>query len=54
MSDGLGLGLVDDELPVLHVVAEWRIAAHPHPLLLGGSDLVADALAGKLPLELGK
>ena len=28
----LGLGLVDDQLPVLHVVAERRKAAHPHPL----------------------
>ena len=45
---------VDDELPVFDVVAERRQAAHPHALLLGGRDLVADALAGDLALELGK
>ena len=49
-----GLGLVDDELAVAHVVAERHGAAHPHALALGGGDLVADALAGDLALELGE
>jgi hypothetical protein len=35
-------------------VAEGHVAPHPHPPLLGSSDLVADALAGHLALELGK
>jgi hypothetical protein len=54
IADGLSLGLVDDQLAVLQVVAERWLAAHPHPFLLGGSDLVANALASDLPLELGK
>jgi hypothetical protein len=31
ISDGLGFSLVDDQLPLLHVVAERRIAAHHMP-----------------------
>src|SRR4051812_48148829 len=31
-----------DEFPVLRPIAERRHAAHPHPLLLRGGDLVAD------------
>ena len=54
MGDGLGLLLIDDELPVPHVVAERRQTTHPHALLLRRGDLVADALAGHLPLKLGK
>src|SRR4029077_18464211 len=50
----LGLGRVDDEGAVGGVIAERHIAAHPHPLLLGGGDLVTDAFAGDLPLELTK
>ena len=34
------------------VVAEGQGAAHPHAARLGGGDLVADALAGDLALEL--
>ena len=49
-----GLGLVDDQLAVLHPVAERRPAAHPHALLAGGGELVANALADHLPLELGE
>ena len=45
---------IDDELAVLDVIAERRLAAHPHALLLGGCDLVANALAGDLTLELGE
>jgi hypothetical protein len=35
-------------------VAERRHAAHPHALLFRGGDLVANALTGDLPLELGE
>jgi Sulfatase len=35
-------------------ITERRQATHPHALLLRGGDLVADSLAGHLPLELGK
>ena len=52
--DRFGLGLVDDELFVLHIVAQGRVAAHPHPLPLRGGDLVADAFARDLALELGE
>ena len=48
MADGLCLRLVDDQLPVLHVVAQGRVAAHPQALFLGGGDLVANTLAGDL------
>ena len=53
-ADGGGFGLVDDELAVLDVVAERHEAAHPHALLAGGGELVADALADDLALELGE
>jgi hypothetical protein len=36
-------GVVDDELAVFHIKTQWRHAAHPHALFLGGGDLVADA-----------
>ncbi len=48
------LRLVDDEQAVLHVVTERQRPAHPHALGLAGSDLVANALAGDLALELGE
>jgi hypothetical protein len=48
------LGVVDDQQTVLDVEAERRHAPHPHPLALAGGDLVADALAGDLALELGE
>ena len=54
MEDSASLLLVDDQLPVLDVIAKRRQAAHPHALLLGCGNLVADALAGQFPLELGK
>src|SRR6201988_1614927 len=50
----LGLGRVDDERALAGIVAERRIAAHPHALLLRCADLVADAFTGDLTLELGK
>src|SRR6266478_6151020 len=46
------LAVDDDELAVLRPVTERRHAAHPHPLLFRGGDLVADTLADDLALEL--
>jgi len=46
---------LDREKPaVLRPVAERRHAAHPHPFLFRGGDLVADALTNDLALELCK
>ena len=45
---------VGDEPSVVDVIAERRDSAHPQPLALAGGDLVADALAGHLALELGE
>src|SRR2546421_775604 len=53
-AHGLGLGRVDDERALVGVIAQRHIAAHPHALFLRGGDLVADAFAGDLALELGK
>src|SRR5437879_409811 len=49
-----GLRLVDHQLAVADVVAERRPSAHPDPSLSGGRELVADALADDLALELGE
>jgi hypothetical protein len=54
VPDQLGLTLVGHQPSVLDVVAQRRHAAHPHALALAGRDLVADALAGDLALELGE
>src|SRR5579875_464698 len=54
VSDCRGLGLVDDELAILDVVAQRNDAPHPQPFPLRCRDLVADALARDLPLELGE
>jgi hypothetical protein len=43
-----GFRLIDDQGPILEVVAERDQAAHPQAFLLGGGDLVADPLAGDL------
>src|SRR5262249_53593952 len=43
---------VDDQPTVLDVVTEWRPTSHPHPLFARGRDLVPDALASYLALEL--
>ncbi len=53
-AHGLGFCLVDDQRAVVGLVAERHEAAHPHALLLRGGDLVPDALAGDLALELGE
>ena len=44
----------DAEPVVLDLIPERGHAAHPHPLLFRGGDLVADALADDLTLELRK
>src|SRR3979409_1613332 len=41
------------QLVIVGSVAERRHSAHPHALLLRRGNLVADALAGDLALELG-
>src|SRR3984893_14466478 len=46
------LAFDDHELAVLRLIAERRHPPHPHPLLLRGGDLVANALADDLALEL--
>src|SRR4029077_11967685 len=51
-AHGFRLALDDDELAVLRLITERRRAAPPTPLLLRGGDLVADALADDLALEL--
>ena len=53
-ADGRCLLLLDQQLAVLQPVAERDIAAHPHALLARGGELVADALADHLALELGE
>ena len=52
MPDRLGLFWVHDQLAVAQVVAERHGPSHPHALALAGGDLVADALASDLALEL--
>src|SRR6266849_10723263 len=53
-SDGQGLGFIDGESPVLSVVADGYPASHPHSLLFGCGDLVADPLTREFALELRK
>jgi len=50
----IGFLRLDQKAAVLHPVTERDIAAHPDALLLGGRDLVADALGGDLTFELCK
>jgi hypothetical protein len=44
--------LFDHQLMVCDLIAKRDVSAHPHALLLRGGDLVADALARHLALEL--
>ena len=48
----LGFWRVDGQGAAGGIVTQRQVAAHPHALGLGGGDLVADPLAGDLPLEL--
>ena len=49
-----GLFPVDHQLALDHVITERWMAPHPHAFLSRCRDLVADALAGHLTLELGE
>jgi hypothetical protein len=51
IANGLGLRLVDDQLPILRIVTERHRATGPFALAPAGSDLVADALGGQFALE---
>src|SRR6266436_3338388 len=42
--DGHGLGFIGGKGSVLSVIADGYPASHPHSLLLGSGDLVADSL----------
>src|ERR1700736_1488473 len=53
-ADAVGFLLVDDKLSILDVIAERYGTAHPHALASRGRELVADALARHLTLELGE
>ena len=53
-ADDRGLGFLYDELAVLDLIAQRNVAAHPHAAFARGSDLVANALADDLTLELGE
>src|ERR1700724_574047 len=48
----LRLAFDDDELAVLRLITERRHPTHPHPLPFRGGDLVANAFADDLALEL--
>ena len=51
---GRCLSLIDEQFAVPDVIAERHVAAHPHALAFRRRDLVADALASDLALELGE
>ena len=50
----LGLFGIDHQGAVFGVVAEWHVPTHPQAFLLGGGNLVANALSRDFPLELGE
>src|SRR5258708_4124230 len=52
--NSLGFVVLDDERAFVGAVSERHEAAHPHTFLLRGSNLVPDALARDLSLELRK
>ena len=52
--NGCGVLLLNDQLAVFDLVAQWRVAPHPQALAFAGGDLVADAFARDLALELGE
>jgi len=54
MTDRFGLVRNDCDLSMLGLVAQGNHTADPKALAFGGPDLVADALGGDLPLELGE
>ena len=54
VADGFGFPFIHNELAVLNIQPQRRQAAHPHALLFGSSNLVADTLARDLPFKLRK
>jgi len=52
--DYISFNRIDHQLALFYVTAEGRHSSHPHAFALGGRDLVTNALAGDLGLELGK
>lgn len=54
MPDLLCFALVDEQLAILDPISKRDWPAHRDTLLLGGRDLVADAFASDLTLELGE
>ena len=54
VADGLGLFGIDHQGAVLGVVAERHIPTHPQAFLLGGGNLVANALPRDFAFELGE
>jgi hypothetical protein len=51
--DGRRLRLIHGQFAVLDIIAERHVRAHPYALAFRRRDLVADALASDLALELG-
>ena len=49
-----GIFLDNQDFLVDHLVAKRGLTSDPYPFALGGGDLVANALRGDLPFELGK
>ena len=54
LVDGVGLYPVSHQSSVIGIVSQGHRPTHPHALLLGGRDLVADTLGRDLTFELGK
>ncbi|MES2494342.1 MAG: hypothetical protein V4579_13825 [Pseudomonadota bacterium] len=54
IPDRRGFGLVDHQLAVDDIVPHRHESAHPNALRAAGSELVADAFAGDLAIELGE
>src|ERR1700738_3519025 len=52
--DGQGLSFIDGEGAVLSVIADGHPASHPHALLFGCGDFVADPLTRDFALELDR
>src|ERR1700752_4127623 len=53
-TDFLGFSFIHDQATILKVIPQWDAATHPHALSFRSSNLVADALASHLSLELRK
>ena len=51
LVDGVGLYPVSHQSSVIDIVSQGHRPTHPHPLLLGGRDLVADTRCHVSPSE---